>query len=466
VSVPTDLGHGTILATAAALRSRQVRAIDLVQAALDRIERMDPVLRSWVVVDGERALAAARDADRDLATGSDRGPLQGIPVAVKDIIDAAGLPTRCGSSVLRDAGPAARDAPVVARLRAAGAIVLGKTVTQEFAAGVLSPPARNPWDPARTPGGSSGGSAVAVATGTVRLALGTDTGGSIRIPAAAVGVCGYKPTFGSLPLAGIAPLAPSLDTAGPLAASVADLWVGWRALAGLPPAPAPARDDLRGVRIGAPRGFFRGRLQPGVADAFAGAAALFAEIGADLVEADWADAARARAAAYVINRAETAETVWRAVGGDAPRLDAVNADLRTRVLAGRLVPAVAVTEARRARRAIRRSIADHYRAHRLDAVLVPTLPAVAVPADDPVVRFPDGAAENAGVAFTRLTMPFNATGQPVLALPCGFADGLPVGLQLAGRPGDDERLFAVAAAWEAAAGWHHCHPPLPHESAP
>ncbi len=447
----------TIASAAAAYRSGDLRPSEVVAAALAQIEATEPVLHAWVAVDAERAMAAARAAADDLARGVDRGPLHGIPVAVKDIIDVAGLPTRCGSALLADAPPATEDAPVVQRLRDAGAVVLGKTVTQEFAAGVLSPPARNPWDPSRVPGGSSGGSAVAVAVGAGLLALGSDTGGSVRIPAAAVGVAGFKPAFGALPVAGVHPLSPSLDTIGPLARTVEDARIGWAAMRGNHAAASQrSRNDsaCRGTRIGFPQAHFFDRLHPDVAAALEAAARLFSDLGAEIVDADWDGAASARAAGYIINRAETGDAVWPLVAGDPERLALLNPDLQVRAAAGRLVPATAIDAARRARLVARDSVARHFAAHRLDAMLAPTLPAGAVPADDPLIRHLDGTSEGAGVGFTRLTMPFNATGQPVLAVLCGFdRDGLPIGLQLAGRPGNEDRLFELGACYEAAAGW-------------
>ncbi len=447
----------TIREAAAAFRAGSLRPSDLVAEALARIDETEPMLHAWVVVDAERAMAAAQAADDELARGIDRGPMHGIPLAVKDIIDVAGLPTRCGSAVLADAHPAVTDAPVVQAWRNAGAIVLGKTVTQEFAAGVLSPPARNPWDPTRVPGGSSGGSAVAVAVGAGLLALGSDTGGSVRIPAAAVGVTGFKPAFGALPVAGVRPLAPSLDTIGPIARTVDDAWIGWAMLRGDPSsaaAPIATDDRCRGARIGLPRAHFFNLLDPDVSEALEAAARVFVDLGAEIVATDWDDAAAARAAGYLINRAETGDSVWPLVAGNPDRLALLNPDLRVRVAAGRLVPAAVLDAARRVRWRVRDSVARHVAEHRLDAILAPTLPAGAVDANDPLIRYPDGTIEGVGVGYTRLTMPFNATGQPVLAVPCGFdRAGLPIGLQLAGQPGHESRLFELGACYEAAAGW-------------
>jgi aspartyl-tRNA(Asn)/glutamyl-tRNA(Gln) amidotransferase subunit A len=449
-----DLLDLTIERVQQSYHSRALSPVEIVRAALDRIDATEPALHAFVLVDVEGALRAARDAEAALMRGETGGPLFGIPVGVKDIFDVRGQPTKCGSESRAEAPPAADDAVAVRCWRDAGAIVVGKTVTQEFAAGVLSPPARNPWDPECVPGGSSGGSAVAVAVGSVLAALGSDTGGSIRIPAAAVGVSGFKPTFGAVSTAGVYPLSWSLDTIGPLARTVADVEIAWRALAGSSESRPPATiDSLRGVRIGVPRLHFRDRLAPDVVDATAVAAARLRDLGAEIDEADWADAQAARDAAFIINRVETAAVHDATRRLNAARFARMNPDLQLRVVAGGRIPSADYVLAMRARSWLRDSMARYFRERRLDAMLTPTLPAAAVRADDPVVRL-DETEETAGLAFTRLTMPFNATGQPVLAVPAGFdRAGMPIGAQLAGRPGDEATLFRIGRAYEAATGW-------------
>ena len=442
----------TIREAAAGFRNGLLDPVEITAACLDRISNTDAVLRSWVAVDDAGAIAEARRAREELRHGIDRGLLQGIPVAIKDIIDVAGFPTRCGSRILADTPPSVYDAPIVSRLRDAGAVILGKTATQEFAAGVLTPPARNPWDPSRSPGGSSGGSAVAVATGASLMALGSDTGGSIRIPAAAVGVAGFKPTYGWFSVHGVHPLAPSLDTLGLLGRTVDDVAVAYAVLRGVP-VQSGRSSSLSGVRLGVPRGHFRHRLQTGVEAVFGDALEQLRTLGAMLVEIDWDDAAVARACAFVLNRVETARSLWPLVSTSRDMLGKFHPDLQVRVIGGRLVPAVLYLEALAVRERIQDSMSAYLVANRLDAIITPTLPATAVLADDPVIR--DGAREEpVGSGFTRLTMPFNATGQPVLSVPCGFAeDGLPVGLQIAGRDGDELSLFSIGLAYEQNAGW-------------
>ena len=262
--------------------------VEVTRASLERIEETEPALHAWVLVDPEKALAAAEQAERELGSGSDRGPLHGIPIGIKDIFDVAGWPTRCGSASLDDAPPAATSAPSVQALIDGGAIILGKTTTQEFAAGTISAPARNPWDPQRIPGGSSGGSAAAVAVGACFGAMGSDTGGSIRIPAAACGVTGFKPAFGQLSIDGVFPLSWSLDTIGPIARTVDDTLLMWNVLRnessqGATESVAQRKNDLRHLRIGVSRAFFFDALQPDVQSSVSQAIDTLSELGATLL---------------------------------------------------------------------------------------------------------------------------------------------------------------------------------------
>src|SRR5215212_3759418 len=250
-----DLG---IRAVGDGFRRRMWSPAEVVQAALERLASTEPELHAWVLVEPDQALRTAAQAEQELMTGMDRGPLHGIPTGIKDIFDVAGWPTKCGSAARDDEGPATANASSVQTLIDGGAVILGKTTTQEFAAGTISPPARNPWNPSRIPGGSSGGSAAAVAVAACLGALGSDTGGSIRIPAAACGVTGFKPAFGQLDVAGVFPLSWSLDTVGPIARTVDDAWIMWNALSGNDAgvgATPPEQND-RPRRIGVPRPFF------------------------------------------------------------------------------------------------------------------------------------------------------------------------------------------------------------------
>jgi aspartyl-tRNA(Asn)/glutamyl-tRNA(Gln) amidotransferase subunit A len=448
-------------------RQKRWSPLEVARASLARIEATEPHLHAWVGMDTDRALASAAQAEREIASGQDRGPLHGVPIGIKDIYDVAGLPTHCGSQARADAPAATASAPSVAWLQAGGAVVLGKTVTQEFAAGTISPPARNPWDPERIPGGSSGGSAAAVAIGACFGAMGSDTGGSIRIPAAACGVTGFKPAFGELDVAGVFPLSWSLDTVGPIARTVDDTWHMWQVLqtgAGL--RQRTMEDPKSPPRIGIARQFFFEWLQPGVRDSVDDAITRLTENGMTMVEAPWPDAAAARACAFLINRVETAAVHERVAVEEPERFSRYGAELRVRIAAGRTVPATIYTRAMRVRRIVKDSIAQLFAEHRLDILLAPTLPTTAIPADRLVIEG-TGLDESVGAGWTRLTMPFNATGQPVLALPCGLDPlGLPVGIQLAGRPGDETRLFQLARAVERVLDFHRARPPLLRSLAP
>ena len=449
---------------AAAYRSRDLSPVEVVTAAFARIDETQPLIHAWVSVDPERAVADAQRAERELRAGIDRGPLHGVPLGIKDIFDVTGFPTRCGSAARDDAPPATRNAPSVQALIDCGAVVLGKTVTQEFAAGVVSAPARNPWDPDRVPGGSSGGSAAAVAAGTCFGAMGSDTGGSIRIPAAACGATGFKPAFGTLSTDGVYPLSWALDTVGPIARTVDDTWFMWRALwsdaaAGSQPEWKLPPSSHSEVRLGVSPSYFSDGLHPEVEDVFAQAIDRLRTSGVAIVDADWPDAAAARACAFVINRVETAAVHERVAVNEPERFARYGAELRLRIAAGRSIPALLYLDALRARSALRDSMARLFAEHRLDALMTPTLPTTAVRADRLLIEG-TGRDEGIGLAWTRLTMPFNATGQPVLALPCGRdRSGLPVGAQLAGRPGEESRLFGIGRLVESVLEFD-CSPPL------
>jgi aspartyl-tRNA(Asn)/glutamyl-tRNA(Gln) amidotransferase subunit A len=455
MSAPHEL---TIRAAGALLRSGALTSTELTRAVLDRIAATEPLIHAYVVVFGDEAMAAASRADTELRSGRDRGALHGIPIAVKDIIDVAGAPTRCGSRVRDDASPAGGDAEVVTRLRTAGAVIVGKTVTHEFAAGVLSPPARNAWDPGRIPGGSSGGSGAAVAAGSCLAALGSDTAGSIRIPAALNGVVGLKPTTGRVSKRGVFPLSWSLDSVGPLARTAEDALLVLNAIAaGTDMSTGEGRADLGGVRLGVPRPYFFDRLQTDVRNAVETALALLADLGAEIVETRWAEAAAASAAGFVITRPEMAAIHAEALRTTPERFGPV---LRARLEAFSLFPARGYLRARQARMAVRMAAADLFRANGLDALVTPTVIGTATAAETTTIALPEGE-EPVHAGFTRLTIPFNTTGQPALSLPCGFdTAGLPIGLQFVGAPGIDAPLSHIAQVYERAARWAERRPAL------
>lgn len=440
---------------AAALRSERWGKAEYHDATRRRIAETEPLLHAHVM---ELEAEGFRLNEDDL-------PLVGLTVAVKDIFDVRGTPTLANSASRAGAGPAAQDAVAVERLRTAGAFLISKTVTQEFAAGVISHPARNPWDPDRVPGGSSGGSAVAVAVGAAALAFGSDTGGSIRIPSSVCGTVGLKPTYGSVSRAGVYPLSWSLDTVGPIARTVRDAAmmfllmrdparvareddrVGWIALL----AGADATRTLAGQRIGISPRYFLDRLQPDVRVAFDDAATTLRSLGAEVIEVDWRDADLGRAAATVINRVESAAVHSAGVADDP---EGYGVELKDRLLASQRIASGRYIRALQARAIVRDSMAATFADAGLTALIAPSTAATALRADDPVVHYADGVDEPVGNAYLRLCQPFNATGQPVLNVPCGFdGRGLPIGLQIAAAPGAELTACRIGAAYEAAAGW-------------
>ena len=444
----------------ASLRRREVRCTDLVTGALDRIEQLNPRLNAFITVLADRARTRASELDSELARGQDRGPLHGIPIAVKDLIHIKDERTTAGSALFRDF-VADHDASVVARLEAAGAVIVGKTGLHELAYGITSNnphfgAVRNPHDPERIPGGSSGGSGAAVAAGIVPLALGTDTGGSIRIPASFCGCAGLKPTYGRVSKHGVIPLGFSLDHIGPLSASVNDSAVALRIMAGYDPldpttSHRPVPDygasesaDLRGVRVGRPNRFFFDRLAPGVAErlqaAFVGAESL----GATVVDVAIPDFDEINAVARVILLAEAPA----ALALHLERRDQFGNDVLALLDQGRLLPATAYIQAQRLRRKLAAEFAQVWR--KADVLFAPSTPTTA-PLIGQTRMDVGGVEEDVRLATTRLARGINLLGVPALSLPCGRdAAGLPVGLQIIAPPFAEKELVRVGSALETA----------------
>lgn len=467
--------------TVARVRRKEISPVELVRAALDRMAELNPKLTAFITVLADQALDQARRAEEAIAQGraGSLGPLAGVPVGVKDIIRTAGVRTTCGSRLLADYVPD-EDATVVRRLRSAGAIMVGKTNTHEFAFGAtgVNPhygASRNPWDPKCVSGGSSGGSAVAVATGMVFAALGTDTGGSIRIPAAACGAVGLKPTYGRISKHGIFPLSWSLDHAGPITRTVRDAALLLQILAGPDPLdastavrPVPdyskaldhaATESLKGLKLGVPRSWLETRIEAGVRARFEDAVKTLADLGADVVETDYPPADPMMLANRLLALAEAAAY-------HAPflkdRAHLYGADVRARFEMGQYIMARDYILGQRLRGEIAWVVARAM--SRVDAVIMPTLPVVAPLIGQDFVEWPEGAGQGEAAAaareavpdaLIRFTAPINVTGQPVISVPCGLAGpgpGLPVGLQIVGRAFDEETVLRVAAAFEAARG--------------
>ncbi|MFD7587879.1 amidase [Kitasatospora sp. NPDC059811] len=445
----------SLAAAAEEIRARRLSPVELVDSVLDRIEQVEPHLGAYVAVTAERARRAAREAEQEAARGLHRGPLHGVPMGLKDLIDVAGLATTASSRVRAD-HRAQTDSTVAARLAAAGAILVGKTHTHEFAYGLTTPQTGNAWDRERVAGGSSGGSAVAVAAGAATFALGTDTGGSIRVPAALNGVVGLKPTYGLVPRHGVTSLSWSLDHVGPIARTVEDTALVLDALAGHDPRDpaslaAPAVDhrpgagtDLAGLRVGVPRSYYFDHVDAEVEAAVRRAIGHLEALGARLVDVDIPMTRYLQATLWGLVAPEAAayhEHSLRAV----PEL--YQADVRVLLEAGELMTAGDYLRAQRSRTLMRREWARML--EEVDVIAAPTVPVTAVRADQETVTWPDGTVEGVPDAYVRLSAPANITGVPALSVPVGRdAAGLPIGMQLLGRPLGERTLLRVGHAYE------------------
>jgi aspartyl-tRNA(Asn)/glutamyl-tRNA(Gln) amidotransferase subunit A len=421
------------------VREGEVTSAELVERALERIAALDGRLGAFVLVLGDRARAEAAERDAARRRGGALGPLHGVPVAVKDLVDVAGEVTAAGSPKLA-ANLAAADAEVTARLRAAGAVILGKTRTHEFAYGVTTPGTVNPWDPGRIAGGSSGGSAAAVAAGMVAGAVGSDTAGSIRIPSACCGVVGLKPTWGRVPATGVWPLSWSCDHVGPIAAGVADVALLDQVLAGDPgPAvPAPARP-----RIGRLVGEDLGPVDPAVTAVVDDLCRRLEAAGATVDEVALPlKAARGAVAAIVLAEAAAVHVRLLTETGE----DGYSRAMLAMIRIGRSALAAEYLAGLRYRGRFVAEI-EGLLAGR-DALLLPTLPCTAPATGQRTITI---AGHEVGVqaTLTGLPGPFNCSGSPVVSLPAARVDGLPVGVSLVGRIGGDRDLLAVAAWAEA-----------------
>jgi aspartyl-tRNA(Asn)/glutamyl-tRNA(Gln) amidotransferase subunit A len=462
---------------ARAIRAGRLGAAEVMAATLERVRVLDPAVGAYATVCDDAALAEAAACDRERSAGRLRGPLHGVPVAVKDVVDVAGVSTGCGSRV-REGHAATADAPVVQRLRAAGAIVVGKSHTHEFAYGPICPATRNAWDPERIAGGSSGGSAVAVALGMAAAAVGTDTGGSIRIPAAYNGLVGLKATYGRVPKSGVAALAWSLDHVGPITRTVADAALMLRVMAGRDRSdPTSARervDDygsrldagVRGMRLGVPVNYFLD-VEAEVLAAFHASVAELVALGAERVEVRIPDVELSPVAYAGIRLPEASafhQAELRSVA------DRYGDHVRHLLELGEVSLATHYLNAQRARSRIKEGARRTFEEHGLDALLVPAVACTAPRAGEDTITVDGGGRRPMVPAVIGDCAPFNLTGQPILTVPCGFsAEGLPIGLGIAGRPFGEAAVLRIGAAYEAATRWNRrSAPPWPaaHPSGP
>ncbi len=457
----------TVAALAARIRSGDISAREAVEASLERIESLDGELNAFISVRAEEALAEA-DA---LADGTERGPLYGVPLAVKDVIDVAGARTTAGSRILAE-NVAAEDATVVSRLRRAGAIVVGKLNTHEFAWGATttSPhfgPAHNPWDTTRICGGSSGGSGAAVAAGLLPGALGTDTGGSVRIPACLCGVTGIRPSTGRVPNRGVVPVSWTFDTVGPLARTAEDCALLLQAIAGhdradptTVEAPVPPYADLlaggiAGLRVGIVSHLFEGAIDARVAAAVTSAVGELVALGAQAEEIDAGFLRETEVVQQLIMlpEAATAHLPWLRT-----RLEEYGDDVRGRLLAGLLLPGTASTTGQVARRRIYAAAQPLFA--RFDVLVAPQMPIVAPRIGDDTVDA-GGTTLPYRLSLIPYNSPWSCLGLPVATVPCGFVDGLPVGMALVGRRLDEATVMRAAHTFQQATEWHTRMPPDP-----
>ena len=447
----------TILQAAARLRAGSLSSMELTQSALQAIARLNGRLNAFLTVTEEQAVEAALRADDERSRGIDRGPLHGIPVAFKDVFATRGVRTTCGSPLFRDYVPDA-DCAVVERLLAAGAVPLGKLNMHELAYGITSSnphfgPVRNPWDLERIPGGSSGGSGAAVAAGMVFMAMGSDTGGSIRIPASYCGTVGLKPTSGRVSRFGVLPLDFSLDHMGPLARSVRDAALTLSAIAGHDPrdlssSRAPVKDylpgeaiSLHGIRVGVPEGPFYQRTAEEVRAAAAGMARTAESLGAAVMPVRLPDMEAVNAVARVILLCEASAVMEKQALANR---GAFGADVIALIDQGRLVPATDYINAQRLRRVFIEQFREVWR--QVDCLFTPATPI---------------SAPRIGEAAVPLGGGMNLIGAPALSIPCGFdANGMPLGLQIIGRPFEEDLILRVGAALEDATDFHLRRPAL------
>lgn len=483
----TELHNLTITAARAALDAGELSSATLTEALLARIAAVDPQVQAFLTVTADAALAQAQAADARLARG-ERGPLLGIPIAIKDVICTKGVRTTCGSRILENFVPP-YDATVITRLQVAGAVLLGKVNCDEFAMGSSTENSAyqttgNPWDLSRVPGGSSGGSAAAVAAGEALGSLGTDTGGSIRQPAALCGISGIKPTYGRVSRYGLIAYGSSLDQIGPLAWTVADLALLLQVLAGhdphdstsaLEPVPdysATLTGDIRGVRVGVPREYFVEGMEPEVEQATRTAIAVLRDQGAEIVEVTLPHTRYALPTYYIIAPAEASANLARYDGvrygpreaGDGmwdeierTRGERFGAEVRRRIMLGTYALSAGYYDAyykraQQVRTLIRNDFHDAFK--QVDLLATPTSPSVAFPigqkVDDPLAMYLSDVC----------TLPINLAGVPGLVVPCGTSNGLPVGLQLIGKPFDEATLLRIGDAYQRVSDWHTRRPAL------
>ncbi len=460
-----ELSLRPITELAPLIQSKQISPVELFDDALKRIHKFQPKLNSFITITEVEGRRAAIEAEAEIRNGHYRGPLHGIPISIKDLFATRGVRTTAGSKVLGNWVPD-YDAAAVVRLHEAGMVMVGKTNMHEFAYGVTNDnphygPARNPWDPTRVPGGSSGGSGAAVASSQCTASLGSDSGGSIRIPSAVCGVVGLKPTYGRVSRYGAIPLAWSLDHVGPLTKTVEDAAIMLAAIAGPDPRDPSAssrplpdyrqemRGSIRGMRLGVPRQYFSEHVDPETQKLVSAAIRQLESLGATRVEVDIPDL-------EICSAMEAHITLAEATSYHEPYLkkqaDDYGPGVRTDLEAGRYLLATDYVKSQRARTLLQRNFNEAFK--QAEVIVSPTLPALPPLVGEVLVQSGD-LQENVIDAFLRFNIPYDLTGFPAISLPCGFsASGLPVGLQIAGKAFDEVTILRAASAYEQSTRWH------------
>lgn len=457
-----ELCRMTVSELAPKIKKREVSPVEVTRAVLERIEKLDPLLNAYITVDAEGALKAARKAHRQIAKGNYLGPLHGVPISLKDLYDTKGLLTTAGSKIMADRVPEA-DAFSVANLRAAGAVIVGKTNMHEFAFGATTQNphyggARNPYDTSRIPGGSSGGSAAAIAADMCIASTGSDTGGSIRTPSALCGTVGLKPTYGRVSLRGIVPLAWSLDHAGPITKCVRDAAIMLSAMAGYDPLDPTSADEkvpsftralnggVKKLKIGFDPSFSSNAVDDEVLGSVKKALKLLEKLGARIVEVSVPSIELTAAIESIIITTESAayhEENLRNRGGD------YGDDVRVLLEGGSAFTAVHYIKAQRLRTLLQNEFAEVFRKIDIFALPAAAAPAAPIGADTVTVG---GMEMDVGMAYLRFACPFNLTGLPAISVPSGLnKEGLPIGLQLVGKAFDEATVLRAAYAFETAA---------------
>jgi len=462
-----NLRWTTLVELASLIRDGEVSSTEVVESTLQHISATEPTVHAFAGLMSDSARAEAAEADSAIARGDELGPLHGIPVGVKDLCHTAGFVTAGGSKVLEGFVPET-DATVVRKLRRAGAVIVGKTVTHEFAYGQNIPPTRNAWDQSCYPGGSSAGSGVSLAVGDVWGAIGTDTGGSVRAPASVNGVVGLKPTHDLVGRKGVLPMSPTLDTVGPMARTVRDCATLLSAIAGSEPgdetatrSPLPdyARSfsrDVSKLKIGVERDyFFYAAVDPEVAKAVDEAIALIESLGVSIVEVEIPNLDLVVPAGLAVLLADTSE--WH-----QPLLrekgDRYVKETRLMLELGEITLATSYARAQKVRSLIRESVRSVFDENDLDAIAAPSSPVTTMPVEQLSVDL-TGTGETALSALLHHGFPANVIGIPALSVPVGFSSkGLPIGMQLIGRPFGESPLFTIGDAYQSTTDWHLRHP--------